>query len=144
MKRSVCLLCALVAASLFGCNREASVDSAKSAPKALDKGAVGTKSTVNAVISRIVFVDQEKCCGCTRERIDKTWKALIDVVGYPPTPDVERLHMDSQADKVAPYTKQKPIMVPPAIYFFDAQNRLVQVLQGEVKVEQIKKVLGTS
>jgi hypothetical protein len=143
MNGSVCLLCALITASSFGCNREASIDGTKSAPRALDKAASGTKPT-KAAISRIVFVDQEKCCGCTRERIDKSWKALIEVVGYPPTPDVERLHMDSQAAEVAPYTKQKPIMVPPAIYFFDAQNRLVQVLQGEVEAEQIKKVLGTS
>jgi hypothetical protein len=52
--------------------------------------------------------------------------------------------MDSQADKAAPYAKQRPIMVPPALYFFDEQGKLVEVLQGEVKSEQIKRLLGTS
>ena len=93
-------------------------------------------------IARIVFVDKEKCCACTRERIDKSWKALTDVVGYPPVPDVERIHLDSQAAKAAPYTKLRAIVVPPAIYFLDKQGELVEVLQGEVKIEQIKKTLG--
>ena len=35
-------------------------------------------------------------------------------------------------------------MVPPAIYFFDGQGKLVEVLQGEVKSEQIRKVLKSS
>jgi hypothetical protein len=87
------------------------------------------------------LVDKEKACACTRDRIDATWKALTEVVGYPPLPDVERIHLDSQAERAAPYQKQRPVMVPPAIYFFDPQDRLVDVLQGEVKSDQIKELL---
>jgi hypothetical protein len=96
-----------------------------------------------ASISRIVFVDLDKCCDCTRKRIDSTWKALTDVVGFPPVIDVERIHMDTDKDGAAFYKKMRPVMVPPAIYFFDKQNKLVEMLQGEVKTEQIKRVLGS-
>jgi hypothetical protein len=124
----------LVTLSLLGCKREA------------PEGAVANENSTKTKpsISRIVFIDKEKCCACTRERVEKSWKALTAVVGYPPVPDVERIHLDSQAQKAEPYTKKRPIVVPPAIYFFDARGKLVEVLQGEVKSAQIKKVLGRS
>lgn len=96
-----------------------------------------------ASISRIVFVDLDTCCDCTRKRIDSAWKALTDVVGFPPAIDVERIHMDTNEGAAARYKKMRPVMVPPAIYFFNKQNKLVEMLQGEVKLEQIRKVIGS-
>lgn len=128
---------------LVGCKREAipgSEASASPSPSATKK-TTATSTATSGAVARIVFVDKEKACACTRERIDKSWKALTDVVGFPPVPEVERIHMDSQPDKAAPYQKQRPIMVPPAIYFFDKQNKLVQMLQGEVKGEQVRATL---
>ena len=52
--------------------------------------------------------------------------------------DVERLHMDTQAAKAAPYVKQRAIMVPPALYFYDAKGTLLEVLQGELKPDKLK------
>jgi len=139
MKRSVLLLSTFLAIGLSGCKREAP---AAKAPSTAERPAAKKNPSTAGAIARIVFVDKEKCCACTRDRTDKSWKALTDVVGYPPVPDVERIHMDSQADRAEPYKKQRPIMVPPAIYFFDRQGKLVEVLQGEVKAKQIRKVLG--
>ena len=76
-----------------------------------------------------------------RAHRQELWKALTDVVGFPPVPDVERIHMDSQPEKAAPYQKRRAIMVPPAIYFLDKQDRLVQMIQGEVKSEQVRATL---
>jgi hypothetical protein len=140
MKVIVTLLSIALALPLVGCKREAP-SGAKASASTSTKKAAAKSPTTSGAVARIVFVDKEKACACTRERIDKSWKALTDVVGFPPVPEVERIHMDSQPEKAAPYKKQRPIMVPPAIYFFDKQNKLVQVLQGEVKSEQVRATL---
>ncbi|MCB9558129.1 MAG: hypothetical protein H6707_18585 [Deltaproteobacteria bacterium] len=142
MKVIATLLSISLVLPLAGCKREGPNTRVKAAASTSPKSKATAKSpATSGAVARIVFVDKEKACACTRERIDKSWKALTDVVGYPPVPDVERIHMDSQPEKAAPYQKQRPIMVPPAIYFFDKQNKLVKVLQGEVKSEQVRATL---
>lgn len=143
MKRSVILLSAFLVVGLSACERAAPASNAGPSPATAAASATKGAPAAGGAIARIVFVDKDKCCACTRERIDKTWKALTGVVGFPPVPAVERIHMDSQAAEAAPYLKQRAIMVPPALYFFDRQGKLVEVLQGEVQGEQIKKILGT-
>lgn len=116
-----------------GCRRDTG---AAPAAKAAAPAPAGTQ------IARIVFVDREKCCACTRRRIDDAWKALTGIVGFPPSIDVERIHLDTQKERAEPYQRQRAVMVPPAIYFFDRQGTLVDVLQGEVSKQQLQKVLG--
>lgn len=146
MRLLVSLLSMSIVLSLVGCKREAAsaatgtpAASTSRAPAA--RQAAAQSSATAGAVARIVFVDQEKACACTRERIDKSWKALTDVVGFPPVPEVERIHMDSQPQQAAPYQQQRAIMVPPALYFFDKQNKLLQVLQGEVQSEQVRAAL---
>lgn len=92
-------------------------------------------------VKRIVVLDKAKACACTQKRTEATWNELTGVVGFPPVPDVERIHMDTQADKAAPYKAKRPVMVPPAIYFFGEGDELLEVLQGEVTADQIRRVL---
>ena len=70
-------------------------------------------------VTRIVFVGKENACACTRRAIDGGWAALQKALGTPPKVPVERLQIDTEAAKVAPYQKQKPMMALPAIYFLD-------------------------
>ena len=92
------------------------------------------------VVDRVVFVDQEECCDCTQNRIDATWDALSTALEGEEIA-VERLHRDTQEADVAPYHEMSPIMVVPAAYFLDHEGNLVEVLQGEVTVEQIQALL---
>lgn len=144
MKRSVSLLSTLLALGLLGCTAENPAATVTPAPASASRPATKQPAPVAATIARIVFVDKKQCCDCTRDRIAKSWKALTDAMGSPPSPPVERIHLDTQAARAAPYIKQRAIMVPPAIYFFDQQGKLVQMLQGELKSAQIKKILGAS
>lgn len=114
--------------------------SAAPAAAAKKQPAPSSAPAASGKIKRIVFVDKAKACKCTKDRIDASWKELTGVVGFPPVPDVERIHMDTQANKAAPYKAKRPIMVPPAIYFFGEGDKLIEVLQGEVTAAQIKKV----
>jgi hypothetical protein len=142
MKETLRLVLLISALSLAGsaCTQESTAASAGPA-KLAKAGAPAAKPQKAGKVARIVFVDLEKCCACTRKRIDAAWKALTAVVGFPPVPDVERIHMDTQAAKAAPYKKQRAVMVPPAIYFYDKGNKLVEFLQGEVSEAKIRSVL---
>ena len=113
-------------------------------------GAAGTTSAVQAAaakpttpqVTRIVFVGKEHACDCTRKTVDAGWAALQQALGTPAKLPVERLQIDTQGDKVAPYRQQKPMMALPAIYFVDGKSTVLELLQGEVTAEQIVAALG--
>jgi hypothetical protein len=94
-------------------------------------------------VVKVVFVDKENCCQCTRERTDKSWAALQEVLkGKSANIGVERIHMDKQETEAQKYITMKPIMVVPAIYLLDAQGDLVDMVQGEPTAQDLLKLLG--
>jgi len=96
---------------------------------------------VQAKLAKIVFVGKEHPCDCTRKALDSGWAALQKALGAPAKLPVERLQVDTEAQKVEPYQKQKPFVALPAIYFLDGKGAVVELLQGEVSPEQITNVL---
>jgi hypothetical protein len=129
------LLCAAI-----GCDR--STAASGSAPAKLGRVAqVASASSAAPKVARIVFVGKEHACDCTRKTVDAGWAALQTALGAPAKVPVERLQVDTEADKVAPYRQQKPIMALPALYFLDGKGTVVELLQGEVTAEQIAAVL---
>ncbi len=112
-------------------------------PATATKAVATPGAAASSAVARIVFVDQKEACACTKKRIDGSWKAIIDVLGFPPDIDVERIHMDTQQVLAEPYKKMKPVMVSPGIYFFDKQGKLATMLQGDVSADQIKKAIGS-
>ena len=97
-----------------------------------------------STIVSIIFVGKEQACECTRKRIDVAWLALQKAIGTPPTLPVERVQIDTEGDTVEPYKRQKPMVTVPAVYFVDAKGTVIELLQGELTVEQITDVLGTT
>jgi hypothetical protein len=93
-------------------------------------------------LTKVVFVGKEHACDCTRKSIEAGWAALQQALGTPPKLPVERLQIDTQPDRVAPYRSQKAMMALPAIYFVDGKDAVVELLQGEVSAAQIAAVLG--
>ena len=92
----------------------------KGAPAAAMAATPVTPTT--SKVARVVFMDKEHACECTRKRVDDTWAALQTALGTPPKLPIERIHIDTQAAQAAPYTGAKPLMVPPGIYFVDQQG----------------------
>ncbi len=92
-------------------------------------------------VVRIVFVGKQNACDCTRKRIDASWQALQAALAKKSAVPVERLNIDTQNDQVAFYQGLRSIMAVPAIYFLDAKGDLVEMLQGEVTVEQASGAL---
>ncbi len=111
--------------------------------KAMPAAAVAaTSAPVTASkVARVVFMDKEHACQCTRKRVEDTWAALQAALGTPPKLPIERIYIDTQAAQAGPYTSAKPLMVPPGIYFVDQQQHVFELLQGEVKAKEITAVL---
>jgi len=93
-------------------------------------------------VVRVVFVGKENVCPCTRRSIEAGWAALRSALGTPPKRPVERLNLDTQENKVAPYRRQKALTALPAIYFIDAKGSVAELLQGEVTRAQIDAALA--
>lgn len=92
-------------------------------------------------VASIVFVGQKDACQCTRDRIDASWAALETALGRQPAVPVERIQEDVDTARAEEYAKLKPVIVVPGIYFLDEKGGLVELLQGEVKAEQVSAVL---
>jgi hypothetical protein len=102
-----------------------------------------SKATVVVTkVAKIVFMDKEHACDCTRKRVDDTWAALQTALGTPAKLPVERIHVDTESAKAAAFTTQKPLMVPPGIYFVDGRGSVIELLQGEVDAGKIRELLG--
>ena len=106
-----------------------------------DKAEPPAEPTAAADVARIVFIDQEECCECTRKRTDATWAALNEALEGRADVPVERVHSDSQEAQAQPYLDMRPMMVVPGLYFLDAEGDLVEMLQGELTAEQIAVAL---
>jgi hypothetical protein len=115
----------------------------KAAPTPVAAGmpASAVKAQAASKLAKIVFIDKEKACDCTRKRVEETWTALQSALGTPPALPVERLHVDTQAVQAAAYTTAKPLMVPPGIYFVDGQGAVVELLQGEIQAKEIEALV---
>jgi hypothetical protein len=134
--RNLALSCLAVAvlATWPGCHRSQAQPSA-SAPAT-------TKAAPAKTLTKIVFVDKEHACDCTRKAVDAGWAALQKALETPNKLPVQRFHVDTQAAQVDPYRSQKAIMAMPAIYFVDEKESVLDMLQGEVTEAQIQPVLS--
>lgn len=117
-----------------------SCEQAKAPPKQATASAAAAVASAPKV-AKVVFIDKENACECTKKRIDGTWAALQGALGTPASLSVERIHLDTEAAKAEFYTMLKPLMVPPGLYFVDGRDAVVEMLQGEVTTEQIATVL---
>jgi hypothetical protein len=121
-----------------GCNNPSSATASQSSAAQTSQAAESAAATK---VARVVFVGKQNACDCTRRTVDAGWAALQKALGTPAKLPVERLQIDTEGEKVAPYRKQKPMMALPAIYFVDGKNVVLELLQGEVTAEQILGVL---
>jgi hypothetical protein len=135
------LFIGLLAVATAGCNvsRAAPGQTTGSSASVLQ---AAPASAIAATVTKIVFVGKEHACDCTRKRVDEGWGALQRALGTPPRIPVERLQIDTDDSRVEPYRKQRPVMALPGIYFVDAKESVVELLQGEVTTEQVVQVIG--
>jgi len=94
-----------------------------------------------ATVTKIIFIDLAEACPCMQRSIDGTWKALDQANSGAGVP-VERIHVDTEEQKVEPYRGMRPMDTVPALYFMNDKGALVEMLQGDVTSAEIAKVLG--
>ena len=93
-------------------------------------------------VVKIVFVGQKQACDCTRTRIDNAWATLKNTLEAKHDIPVERIELDVDEDEADKMNNLRPLMVAPGIYFFDVNENVVEMLQGEVTAEQVEKAIG--
>ncbi len=92
-------------------------------------------------VSKIVFIGQKQACECTRNRIDETWRALESAFEGGAAVPVERLQLDVDEEKTEKYHGMRALLVAPGVYFFDEKGKLLEMLQGEVRVDEFAEIL---
>lgn len=128
-KTLLLLVCALsLALALGACRRSG-------APAGALKKKPGEK------VAKIVFVGQKDACDCTKNRVKETWSALQYALKKHQSVKVERIAMDVQKDRVKTLKAKRRFMVVPALYFFNPEGKLVAMLEGELKPNQIDQNL---
>ena len=96
---------------------------------------------VPAGVASVVFIDKEAPCPCTDKRIKSSWKALQSALKVRKDIPVTRIHYDTETPRAERINALKPLMVIPGIYFMTGQGRVLALLQGEVKLDEITAVL---
>jgi hypothetical protein len=96
-----------------------------------------------AAVARVVFIGQKESCDCTRKRIDDGIAALTTAIGGRQIP-VERIQADvpEHREQVEMLRSMRPFMVAPGIFFFDADDELLHMTQGETTAEELALILG--
>ncbi len=138
---SAVAFCLLFASSALAsnCKREEALSGQAAVTTSTNKAPASRAA--KSKVTKIVFVGKLAACDCTRRRIDDSWAALQAALGTSGDIQIERLHVDTEQTKVAPYRKMRAIMVIPAAYFLDASGALLDMLQGEITTEQFGKAL---
>jgi hypothetical protein len=107
----------------------------KSSAKKAGAAASGVK------VESIVFIDKKNACDCTRKRADDSFASLERALGGAKIP-VERIYIDTEKERAAPYLDMQAVMVIPGIYLLDGKGGLVAMLQGEQSADKLSAALG--
>lgn len=140
---SVKSLLALIAVifTCTACTRDeqkvASAAAPAAAPQAVAMQDVAASAPAAGSVKRIVFLDKQEACACTRERVDKSWAELQKALGEGNSMPVERIFVDTQHEVAQKYEKMSPVMVLPGVYLLDDKGQLVELLQGELSEDAI-------
>jgi len=92
-------------------------------------------------VDHIVFVGLKESCACTRNRIDESWRVLQNSLATAPETGVQRIQRDIDREEALELHRVKPLMVAPGLYFLNAENQLIELLQGEISEQQLSVLL---
>lgn len=92
-------------------------------------------------VGKIVFVGKKNACDCTAKRVKETWEAMQFALKKHGGVKVERIAMDVDKAKVNTLRGKRRFMTLPALYFFNPAGKLVAMLEGELKPDQIAGAL---
>ncbi len=126
--------------AIWGCGRSEATDT-KQPEQTRPQPVQSIELKKISAVVRIVFVGQKEACNCTRDRIDGSWSILQDTLKEWKTIAIERIQLDVDEKRYKELGNTKPLMVAPGLYFYDANNKLLDMLQGETEAYQILNVL---
>ncbi len=138
MKRTIPIALSLLVLLTLGCSQpetQQPVENKAEAPAPTETAAGPTR------VAKVVFIGQKDACNCTRERIDKTWPVVESALKSYKDITIHKIQNDVEEDEADKYDDMKSIMVAPGIFFLDKDEKLVEMLQGEVTAAQVAAAL---
>lgn len=137
-----CLLSFVALLLLIGCGGPGEL-AAQEPPEAPAADEAPAAQAPAGPVTRIVFIGQEQACDCTTKRIADVNTALTAALKGREIA-IERLYTDHDSDleAVEMHREMRSFMVAPALFFFDARDRLVDMTQGEVGEEKLRAILA--
>jgi hypothetical protein len=103
-------------------------------------GASGGESS--SKVARIVFLDRLDGNAAAKAHLDEVWvevqTAMEDWRGIL----VERIHIDAEPKQSEKILALRSVDKLPGIYFLDENDALIEMLQGDVKANEIRKVVN--
>lgn len=104
-------------------------------------GTLGAEAAqARPAVERIVFIDKGSACACTRKQIDAVWAMLHKVLAGRKLP-VDRLDLNKRPADMKRYRAKREFLALPAIYFLGSGDKLIEMLQGDIREGWIRKAL---
>ena len=94
-----------------------------------------------ARVQRLVLVVRAKGCQCTRKDVAKAMRALGVVLGARRDQMVTQLDWDKDRAQAQRYRSQRRFIALPALYFIDAQGKVVGLLESDIQPKWIRKLM---
>lgn len=94
------------------------------------------------LVSKIIFVDKQNACKCTRAKTENAWNLLNESIKNNKSISLEKVFGDVEPQKIEPFKAQQSFFAYPAIYFLDSQNKVIKLLQGEIDEQSVKAVIN--
>ena len=92
-------------------------------------------------VATIVFLGQAEACPCTTKRIADSWTALQAALADSKA-RVDRFDIDVVPEITERYETMKSYVALPAVYLLDKEDKLIEMLQGEISDKKFRKALG--
>lgn len=139
--RILVLSIVLVSSLAIGCSAPGAEPGAATPPAASVEQPRTAPSPQQREVAKVVFIGKENCCECTQKAIDNTRAALDAVLAGKPLP-VERFNFDTQPENVGAFLSLRRMVAVPALYLFDKDGGLIDVLQGESDEAKLRTYLN--
>jgi len=92
-------------------------------------------------VQRLVLVVRAKGCQCTRKDVAKAMRSLGVVLGARRDQMVTQLDWDKHRAQVQRYRSQRRFIALPALYFIDADGKVVGLLESDIQPKWIRKLM---
>jgi hypothetical protein len=92
-------------------------------------------------VAKIVFLDRLDGNADAKARLDGIWSEVQAALEGWPEVNVERIHIDAEPRQSSKFLEMRSVDKPPGLFFLDADGALLEMVEGEIRANQIREIL---